>query len=224
MTSLLDKARSWVAGETDGTEKAMPFFNPLGLNIGGSVKVNSVDFSQYDFAVREILDYDYGGSERQAGYVLRARSGGHDDVVIRLRVFKEDNRVRVITCTLHDELDEEPGIIGAVNDRGGIFVITRHDLNDAREEFRRLADARISRPAKIARRADNNGDGLVRQDEISWWESECWEYSRMTTMDGVPVKEYLFVEATKERVAQSKVRRFRLWRGVEVPASQVVLD
>lgn len=191
-------------------------YNPLGAKINSVLKIENIDHIGKEYLVKELLNYDFGTGEKVSCYVARTEV---DEKTIRLRLLRDEGRVRSIVCTLHDELDEEPGITDAVNDRGGIFVIT---TGGKESRYTRMGDMRTARPAKVVRLSDRNGDGEITHEEVETWQADCWDFSRTTEIDQVKVREYLFVERTK--LGNNPKKRFRIWTGLEVLPDRVSLD
>lgn len=223
MPSLRERAARLFGGKTEEppvVDPAEMLFNPLGARIGAGLRIDSPEYFGRELVVRELLQYDFGKNEKVSCYVATDTSDGKG---LRLRLQNDGGRMRAVVCSLHDELDEEPGIVGAVNDRGGIFVITRHDKNDAEEKYTRVNDLRVARSARVSRLADANGDGEITPNELESWDAKCWDYSRLTKDEhGVEVREYLFVERT--HLKDEPQPRFRLWRGLAVVPDRISLE
>lgn len=224
MRGLLARLRRFFRGDAaDQTaqpvDPAANMFNPLHARVGSGLRIDSPEYLGKEFSIRELLEYDFGRGDKVSCYVATSVDDGS---AIRVRLQMDDGQMRSIACRLHDELDAEPGIEGAVADRGGIFVITRHDKNDEEERYTRINDLRVPREAKISKLSDANGDGEITPNEKESWSAKTWDYSRKTEVDGVTVREYLFVERTK--LAAEPVPRFRIWRGLAVVPERISLE
>lgn len=221
MPSLLERAKG-LFGFKKPEAPADPqqrLFNPLRARIGMNLRIDSPDYLGQEFTIRELLEYGFGKDEKVSCYVATSNAG--DGSSIRLRLQPDDGRMQAVVCRLFDELDEEPGIVSAVNDRGGLFVIETGDP-PVKEQYARIDDLRVVRKAVVSRLSDIDGDGEISPHELESWTADCWDYSRRTTNHGVAVLEYLFAERTKLREDQKP--RFRLWRGLSVLPERISTD
>lgn len=197
-------------------------YNPIGCKIGGVAKIDSLDFREHRFTVKEIREYSIGRN-RMVDYVLLARPIGKPDFLCRLRIVPDpDSRStithRALLMTVYDEFPFNEEFLGVVNDEENKFVIDNEDdpNNIIHDEFWRVNDVGESHIANVKVLADTDRDGKVSVYEVSREQVEFWDYSRETDLDGVEVEEFVFVEMNKGNDGQ-----FKIWRGSEVNPEQI---
>jgi len=213
-------------------------YNPIGCKIGGVVKVDSLDFRDHRFTVREIransitlgpdtychrIDgWIYKPSHRMVDYVLLARPIGKPDFTCRLRIVPNPDSQsktthRALLMTLYDDLAYNEGLHEAVKDDTKKFVVDddTDPNNIIHDEFWRVNDVGISYFSNVKILADLDRSGKVDKNEISRGSVEFWDYSRMTLLDGVEVEEFVFVEMDK------KDGWFKIWRGSEINPERI---
>lgn len=197
-------------------------YNPIGCKVGGVVKIDSIDFRDHRFTVKEIQEYSVGiggSTHRMVDYVLLSRPIGKPDFMVRLRVVPNDDKSRIthraVVIVMDDEFEWNEDFLAVVNDPSKKFVVDDDKSdddpsNDTHEEFWRVNDVGSSYNAKVKVLADTDGDGKVEAKEIVKAQVEFWDFSRMTEMDGVELEEFIFVEMNKDN------GWFQIWRGTEV--------
>jgi len=200
-------------------------YNPIGCKIGGVVKIDSLDFRDHRFTVREIREYSLslgGNKHRMVDYVLLARPIGKPDFTCRLRIVpnpdsKSKTTHRALLMSLYDDLAYNEGLHEVVKDDTKKFVIDddTDPNNIVHDEFWRVNDVGTSYVSNVKILADLDGSGKVDESEVSKGSVEFWDYSRNTDMDGVEVEEFVFVEMDK------KDGWFKVWRGAEVNPERI---
>lgn len=200
-------------------------YNPIKCKVGGVVKIDSLDFRDHRFTVREIKEYSLslGGSyHRMVDYVLLARPIGKPDlkVILRLVPDKDSNSKvshRALLLTLYDELEYNEGLHNVVKDDTGKFEIDDNSdpENVVHDEFWRVNDVLTSYLANVKTLTDDDGDGKVDTSEVKNSKVEYWDYYRDTDVEGVEIQEFVFVQM------DSKNGWFQIWRGSEVNSERI---
>jgi hypothetical protein len=217
---LLRKIGLW--NEFPKTEKQElaedKIYNPIGCKVGGVVKIDSLDFRDYRFTVKEIVEYsiEVGKKHVMTDYVLLARPIGKNDFVCRLRVVPDPTSHskfthRALILSLYDELAYDEDLHNVVLDDTKKFVIDddKDDddaSNDEHSEFWRVNDVGVSYNATLK---------TLKEDGFSGSAIDFWDYSRMTDLDGVEMEEFVFVEMDKCN------GWFQIWRGTEVSPERI---
>lgn len=203
-------------------------YNPIGCKIGGVVKIDSLDFRDHRFIVRDIREYSIslgGSNHHMVDYSLLARPIGKPDFNCRLRIVPNPDSNsktthRALLMTLYDDLAYNEGLHNVVRDEAKKFVIDDDKMdndptNDEHAEFWRVNDVGMSYVSLVKTLADPNGDGKVDASEVTANQIEFWDYSRLTTVEGVEVEEFVFVEMNKSN------GWFKVWRGTEVNPDRI---
>lgn len=190
-------------------------YNPIGCKVGGVVKIDSLDFRDHRFTVKDIREYSLslnGKQHRMVDYTLLARPIGKPDFACRLRIVPNPNSKsstthRALLMTLYDDLAYNEGLYEIVVDDTKKFVIDNDSdpENIIHDEFWRVNDVGASYVANVKVLAE-----LVSRESI-----EFWDYSRNTDVDGVEVEEFVFVEMEKGS------GWFKIWRGSEVNPERI---
>lgn len=202
-------------------------YNPIGCKLGGVVKIDSIDFRDHRFTVKEIREYSVGigGDQHQmVDYVLLSRPIGKPDFSVRLRVVPDsDSQSRIthraLVLFLYDDIEYNEGLHDVVRDDTKKFIIDddkddEDSSNDSHEEFWRVNDVGTSYLANVKTLAPHLLEGEIELNDIrlrnSLSQVEFWDYSRLTDIDGIGTEEFVFVEMNK------KNGWFQVWRGAEV--------
>jgi hypothetical protein len=222
---LLRKVGLWenkVPETTLEKSKEELIYNPIGCKVGGVVKIDSLDFRDHRFTVKEIQEYSisFGNghpTHRMVDYVLVARPIGKPDFTCRLRVVpnpdsKSVTTHRTLLMTKYDDLAYDEGLHQIVQDDTKKFVIDDDSdpNNIVHDEFWRVNDVGTTYKSNV--KILTEVEGSINE---SFVEVDFWDYSRMTDMDGVEVEEFVFVEMDK------KDGWFNIWRGSEVNSDRI---
>ena len=198
----------------------LPFYNPRGLTVGAALPVgysNGPEYANYDFAVREIREYNrrIGGQEyRFVDYVLRGTNtqsfAAADALDARVRAVPNLAGTHdALLLRLEDEFAFADDFLAVVQDNTGIFEIT-DDKTGAKETFTRINDLRESYLAAVLVVAGTTPDGKAVAGQVSAAQIEYWDYWREVDLGGGnTAKEFLFVEMNRDS------GWFQLWRGRE---------
>lgn len=201
-------------------------YNPIGVKVGGVVKIDALDLREHRFTCKEIreLTVALGGKNyRMVDYVLLSRPIGKEDFRVRLRLIPDDDSRstvshRSLVLQLYDELAYDEGLHNVVNDSENKNFKIDDDSdpnNPVHDEFWRVNDVGSSYTADVKVLADEDGNGKVDANEVSSTQVEFWDYSRMTDVEGVETEEFVFVEMNKSD------GWFQIWRGAEVNAARI---
>ena len=194
-------------------------FNPIACKVGQAVSIDNLDYRKLQFTVKEVRENEVymGSSNKFTDMVLQARPTSGQDVWVRLRLIPDPDPStrlshRSIVLSLYDEMAYNEGLHGVVKDESGKFVVDDKDIHD---EFWRVNDVKISYTSNVTSMKDENGDGRVDPNEVKHEQVEFWDYSRMTTIEGVEVEQFVFVEMNKDN------GWFQIWRGTDVNPESV---
>lgn len=195
-------------------------YNPIGCKVGAVVKIDSLDFRDHRFTVKEILEYSVsvgGNKHSMVDYVLSAPG-----MNCRLRMVPDPDSQsrtthRALLLTLYDEFGYSEDLHAVVKDDTKKFVIDDDSdpNNIIHDEFWRVNDVGISYQSRVKKLADTDSSGKVDKREITTSSVEFWDYSRMTNLEGVEVEEFFFVEM------DTATGYFVMWRGSEVNPERI---
>jgi hypothetical protein len=201
-----------------GNGAGIAFYNPLDLRIGSAVPIshaNGPEFSQYDFAVQEIREYNrrLGGQDfRSTDYVLRGVNtksfNAEDTLTARLRAVPNQAGAHdALLLRIEDEFAFAEDFLGVLKDNTGIFEVT-DDKSGATDTFSRLNNLRESYEAAVLLVSETTPDGKAAKS--SPVKLEYWDYGRDLELgNNKTAKEFVFVEMN------SDTGWFQLWRGRE---------
>lgn len=206
-------------------------YNPLKVKIGGLVKIDTLEYRDHRFFVKDITEYKVAKGTKihnMADYTLVSRPINGEDLVVKLRAvpnLDSSSRVahRALVLSLYDEFAYDDGFKAVVTDPEGKFVCDddKDDddpTNDTHEEYWRVNDVKTSYIAKGKQLVDVDGDGQVSPSEVAKTQFEFWDFSRMTEVDTVPVEEFVFVEMSQ---VQGSFGWTQIWRGAEVIVERI---
>ena len=181
-------------------------YNPLNCKVGSLIKINYLDYRDLRLSVREILEHTIFIHSKQhkspmVDYVLTARPIGQPEFSCRLRM--RDSGAIVL------HIDDEFGF----NDE--FYEIAKEknievSSGESVAEYWRVNDSDCTYLSKIKRLFDENSDGKVCENDVSEFEIEFWDFSRIADVEGVECEEFLYVEMSK------KDGWFQLWCGTEI--------
>jgi hypothetical protein len=188
--------------------------------VGSAVSIDNLDYRKLQFVVKEIRENSVsmgGGLNKFTDYALQARNGSGGDVWVRLRLIPDPDTTtrlshRAIVLSLYDEMAYNEGLHGVVKDESGKFVVDDKDVHD---EFWRVNDVKMSYTSDVTSMKDENNDGRIDPNEVKHEQVEFWDFSRMTTIEGVEVEQFVFVEMNKEN------GWFQIWRGTDINPESV---
>lgn len=195
-------------------------FNPLGLCCGMVVSIDELDLRNLSFLVtliREVTidDVQYQDEDiRLVDYEMAAEVV--TPITCRLRLIPDTAHelgYRAIQLKLYHERGYEEQFHQTVNDVSGEFVIFENEIEIAR--YWRIDN--LQGPVNIHHKTlrDVNGDGKVSTEELKKGQSQIWDFSRQTQLEGVDVEEFLFIEMDKS------IGWFKLWIGTEINPERV---
>jgi len=203
-----------------GNGAGITFDNPLDFRVGSPVSVayaNGPEFADYDFAVREIREYNrrIGGQEyRFTDYVLSGTNKKSFDaaqaMTARLRAVPNPAGSHdTLLLRLYDEFAFAEDFLAVVKDTTGIFE-TKDDKSGVTDTFSRINDLRDSYEAAVLVVSETTPDGKGVPAKTSPAKVEYWDYWRDVEIgDGKKAKEFLFVELN------SDTGWFQIWLGRE---------
>lgn len=197
--------------------------NPLNLAIDGFVSINAIDLRNHRFFTHSIEDYTTQVGfycHRMTDYNLISRPIDGEELQIKLRVVLDLDRQRVLVLTKFDEFEYDDGFIAVLNDKEKKFVIDddmddEDASNDIHEEYWRVNDVAYSYTAKVKTLHDKNEDAKIDDSEVEESEVKFWDYSRITSKEGVNIEEFVYVEMN------NKTGWFQIWRGAETDSANI---
>lgn len=208
------------------------YANPLGVKIGASVSLRTIDYDQELFRVAEIRAWerhinnktvpmtDYVLESGDCRVLLRAvpREDANADLKLthRFAVLKE--------CYRFGWSDESTGILTAANDPTGEFIIDAGTENE--QKFWRQAGI-VPIYSKVALISDQNRDGKVEESEVEKATMTLWDFHR-TTQDEAQqdFTEFFYVELSGRFVSPTEVKggdkTIVMLRGEEIDPRKVL--
>lgn len=212
---LAKKINSWINGESPREESKV--FNPIGSKVGNTVLIDSLDYRDLNFFVKEIREHTVIFSSKKyrfVDYILVACPLNGDDVLVKLRLLPQDNSYKSVVLHLYDEFTYSDDFKAVVNDESKKFNVDDDEIN-LHEEYWRVNDVGISLESKYLSLVDENNDGKVNANELTTGKMDFWDYSRLTNIDSVEIEQFLFIEMNKED------GWFQIWRGMEIPTEKI---
>ncbi len=188
---------------------ASTFYNPINAKVGKTVSLDMLDYRGLNFFVEEIRE-NQAGAHTFVDYVLHAKPIDKADVEARLRLVPDPKGVlshRAILLSLMDEMAYNEGLHGVVKDDTGKFIVD-DAATGQHDEYWRVNDVLASYASDIK---SMKGEG----DEHEAEKVEFWDYSRMTTIEGVEREQFVFVEMNSDN------GWFQVWQGTEVNPEKV---
>lgn len=193
--------------------------NPAKAKIGAQLTLDVPDLRNIFFSVQDIrvstrtirgqeftsTDYDIVGG------------GKH----LRLRYFPQaektatGNEYRVILLSIDEDHEYSADEHNALKEDTGTFEIFGDDEKLESRWFR-IDDVRGAFHPLVANIKDANGDGSVKDSEVTQEKLEYWDFNRQIKSIGLnDVVEYLFIEIAGD------TGWMKSWRGPEIDADQV---
>lgn len=203
-----------------GNGAGIAFENPLDLRVGSAVTVpysNGPEFSDYDFTVQEIREYNrvIGGKEfRFTDYVVRGVNTknfeAEKSLTARIRVVpNQAGSHDSLLLKLYDEFEFAEDFLDVLKDTTNAFEVT-DDNSGEKDTFTRINDLHESYQAAVLAVSQTTPDGKAAPGKTSPQKIEYWDYWRdMDLGGGNTAKEFVFVEMN------SDTGWFQIWRGRE---------
>lgn len=209
------------------------YYNPLGLQIGNSVKVGTLDYEDYNFvlrSIREIKSTYNGQTSKIADYDILARPVNSDAIRLRLRLVPLAEPDKDLT---HDVL-----LLKFVADfdydkdyhDGLAFDKNQGVAQEGDDTFWRVQDVKEPWEAKTASLADLDNSGKVDDSEVRNGSLTYWDFWRETQdADNQKVTEFYFVEMDGivhkndqgETTNLEGSGKFDIWRGCKIAANRI---
>jgi len=203
-----------------GNGAGIAFENPLDLRVGSAVTVpysNGAEFSNYDFTVQEIREYNrvIGGKEfRFTDYVVRGVNTktfeAEKSLAARIRVVpNQAGSHDSLLLKLYDEFEFAEDFLEVLKDTANTFEVT-DDNSGEKDTFTRINDLHEPYQAAVLAVSQTTPDGKAAPGKTSPQKIEYWDYWRdMDIGGGNTAKEFVFVEMN------SDTGWFQIWRGRE---------
>ena len=189
-------------------------YNPIGVRIGSSMTIDSIDCFGKNFFVQEIHDFrtHISGQEfKMADYVLNARPLDGSDITVRLRVAEDKAATGVpykcMVLERHDSLAYDEGLHGVLKETDNTHKFQIDHDDGPSDVFPRCGGVKGSYKADVTMVVK---DGATENIGI-----EYWDFSRIMKQDGVDVEQYLFVEMNTDN------GWLELWKGCEIDPQKV---
>jgi hypothetical protein len=201
-------------------------YNPLRARVGSPVTIDTLDWRDHDFFLREIRQYKRSLGSKEfffVDYALLARPLGGEDEWVRLRLNPVADPTKVSGLThdvlllrLDDEMSYNEDLHRVVRDDTKKFQV----LQDGKvvEEYWRIHDVSSPYRANVTVVKDSNADNKAGKDEVETLQLDYWDYRRETKDEaGQPQAEFLFVEMTADD------GWFQIWKGAEIDPQRVMV-
>lgn len=189
--------------------------NPLGLRIGNSLQINTVDYENLTFSFVSLRETQRDIGDMSVFFVdydLLARPYDGDPVGCRLRLIPEqgDNKeCDVILLHKISECGYDKGFHDGLKGQQEFVEgeVTYYRVNEMNDEWN----------ATITTLADKNYDGKIDTNEVSKAAMTYWDFWRNTIDEGGnEILEFYFVEMDANGY-------FEFWVGQKLESSRVVV-
>ncbi len=214
------------------TPLELQHYNPLKAKIGCTVFFDSdPSLKGINFVIEKISVYETqisGKKHYHTDYHLKGVTLDRvKPIRYRLRLIPDSDATNKLGSSLqllsmyHEMEFDKDFYDGVLCSESKIFDINEDDAgNDLPEPWRYWRVGEFSTPnpyfARITVLSDKDGNGIVEQEELEYYDIEYWDYSREATdANGQTSIEFLDVEMGK------KNHYFTFFRGREILASQV---
>lgn len=165
------------------------FYNPLGLRIGNTIQIDTLEFEKLSFTLIGLREVK-GETVTFADYELLARPFDGDPVSLKLRLFPSGDSYKVVLLKtigdcgydkdFHDGLDFEKN--------KGEFV-------EGGETYYRVDDVKTPYITKASYLSDKDGSGKVDLNEVEVKDLTYWDYWRQINEEsGNTILEFFIVE------------------------------
>ncbi len=193
----------------------LDFYNPLTAKVGGVVKIDTIEYRDHRFIIKDILENTIrvgGKVHKNTDYILESRPINKEDVTLCLRVVPNNDsnsRIthRALGLSVYDSLAYDEGLHNVLKEDTQFNIdddkSDNNPDNDTHEEFWRVNDVKTSYTRSVK--------SLGKEGKPEELDSvEFWDYSRMTEIDSVQVEEFVYAEMNK------RTGWFTIWRGAEI--------
>jgi hypothetical protein len=182
------------------TPTELLYTNPGKAKIGATCTIDVLDFREYTFKVTRIREYTRTIRGIQSSFTDYDLDGIDVQKKIRLRYMPQaqktatGNSSRVICLKLEEDHEYNADEHGALKADTGEFEIFGDD-EQLESRWFRIDDVRGAYYPFVVNIRDENGDGVVNDNEVSQEKLEYWDFNRQIKSEGGnDVVEYLFVE------------------------------
>lgn len=198
--------------------------NPAKVKIGGVMSVNTIDYSNLIFVVKELWQWnrEINGNKRTiTDYKLLARPHDGEDLEVIVRIIPRENPdakythdfavlTKFFECGWDDE-GERDGVLEALADPEGKLVWHKGE-EDEQTFF--LMNKTLGLDVNVI--ADLNGNGEIEEDEVRDEKYDLYVYARDTLDEAKqPMTEFFFVQH------DLTARDFAMWKGEVVDPSRI---
>lgn len=220
------------ANKKDMSPLELQYHNPLKAKLGVTLSFeHDPDLSGINFVIEKIGVYTTevnGKKFYHTDYLLKGQTLDADRPIrLRLRLVPNEDANNDLGCDvqvlrLMDQFGWDEGFYDNVlrADNGEFHV--HEDANgnqlDPPAIYWRIEDVRDPYPARVTVLTDDDGDGVVEDEELEHYSVEYFDYSRLVTDEhGVEQTDYLWVEKNEE------TGYFQLYTGGTVHADHIFL-
>ena len=196
-------------------QKSRQVFNPLGVEVGKFVWLDSLDYRDQQFRVGKINEYtrDIGGKVfRFTDYHL-SNTDGSKNFVLRYNPMDKplpgvEQKSNVLLMTLYDEVSYSDDFLGVLNAETKMFEVNLDGV--VAERYWRINDVQDPYVAKVVS-VEKLAHDLTSTEELASHELKYWDYWREVEDEAkFKVLEFMFIEMDTSN------GWFQLWKGKEI--------
>lgn len=215
------------------------FYNPFGIRVGNHVKVDTLDYEEFEFSVtglREAKRPLPDGDRFMCDYDVLAKPFGGEEVPLRLRLVPLDTpdgemSHNVILLQRVEEFSYEEDFHNSLKEPyEGEYTLflpaigedgnqeTDEDGNPVDHQFWRVNDVETEWEVKTAYVSDADNDGTVEESEVQRSSHWLWDYWRNFQDEAdQEVTEFYLIEMGE------KDGYFECWRGTLVDPDRILV-
>ncbi len=199
--------QNWLAKARRGrTATELMYFNPVKAKIGTLCSVDVAGYTDVSFKVAQIRVYTRtirGKEFSFTDYDLQGTYPGTENKKIRLRYLPQSQKTpqgydfRILFLAMDEDHEYNADEHNALKNDTGEFEIFGPD-EQLESRWFRIDDVRGAYHPLVVNIKDENGDGTVKDSEVTQQKLEYWDFNRQVKADGNDVVEYYFVEIAED--------------------------
>ena len=194
-------------------------YNPLGVKIGSSAKIDTIDSEDMNFNIRSIQEWTRTiGDEdyTHADYVMVARPFGSGLVKKKIRLVPREDvdghmTHNTLLLNLLDDFEYHEDFHKQLD-----FESNQGEFQEGDAIYWRVQDVREPYNAILKHISDLDGNGTVEEEEVKESKVTYWDFSRETEDEGKnKILEFYIVEMNEE------TGWFQIWVGSEIDQNRI---
>ncbi len=208
----------------------LQYKNPLEAKVGQYITISNEEpiWGGRTYEIQDIQVYKRVFKNSDPSYIIDYRLFSQSiDQSVKLRLVPntEGRNLKYDSIMLKqfDEFEYDENFKLVCQDPTGIFQINEDENGktlDENEDFYRIPEhVFIPYHVEVTVIKDVDGDGKVEREEVKSYEMDYWDFWRDTfdKEHGVTFRQFLFVEM------DNSTGYFQLWRGRQVPTTQIMV-